>query len=127
MLLSTFSFCIFCICAFVHAVAVSTPRYVVCRHSCCLMLLFQGHVTCRSFTQFYPNRASYVRSVHLKSPCLFGIMLGFLSCSTRSKIFFPQIWNKRVEGTPFQFVGPKIIKGVGFSIGGWGSGRKWEY
>ena len=54
-------------------------------------------------------------------------MLGFLSCSTRSTIFFPQIWNKRVEGTPFQFVGPKIIKGVGFSRGGWGSGRKWEY
>ena len=55
MLLSTFSFCIFCICAFVHAVAVSTPRYVVCRHSCCLMLLFQGHVTCRSFTLTGPR------------------------------------------------------------------------
>ena len=38
--------------------------------------------------EFYPNRASYVRSVHLKSPCLFGVMLGFLSCSTRSTIFF---------------------------------------
>ena len=50
-------------------------------------------------------------------------MLGFLSCSTRSTIFFPQIWNKRVEGTPFQFVGPKIIKGVGFSRGG---GEQWE-
>ena len=52
MLLSTFSFCI---CAFVHAVAVSTPRYVVCRHSCCLMLLFEGHVTCRSFTLTGPR------------------------------------------------------------------------
>ena len=47
-------------------------------------------------------------------------MLEFLSCSTRSTIFFSQIWNKRVEGITFQFVSPKIIKGAGFFLGGGG-------
>ena len=44
----------FLICICIHAVAVSTPCYVVCRHSCCLMSLFQGHVTCRNFTLTRP-------------------------------------------------------------------------
>lgn len=98
MSLSTFSCCI---CAFVQADAVSTHRYVVCRHSCCLMWLFHGHVTCRNFTLTGPRMCVRSLSVDLKSPCLFRIMLGsLLSCSTRSTIFFAKIWNKRVEGIP---------------------------
>ena len=46
----------YCICAFLCiAVAISTYLCIICRHFCCPMSLFQGHVAGWNFSQ---NRAS---------------------------------------------------------------------
>ena len=62
MSLSVFSYCI-CV-SFSIAVAVSGHlcTCVVCRHICCPVSLFQGHVVCRNFTQTGPLTCSLLRS-----------------------------------------------------------------
>ena len=62
--LTVFYFCIFSV-----VVAVPTYLCVICRHFCCPMSLFQGHVTCRNFTLRGP--LSFLIDLHWKAVKLF--------------------------------------------------------
>ena len=62
MSLSVFSYCICVSFSLAEAVSGHLCTCVVCRHICCPVSLFQGHVACRNFTQTGPLTCSLLRS-----------------------------------------------------------------
>ena len=61
---------------FVVAVAVSTHLFVVCRHFCCLMSLFQDHLACWNFTLTSPWTAPPPPPLFEGLSCVVGTSVG---------------------------------------------------
>ena len=74
------------------AVTVSTHLCIICRHFCCPMLLFQGHVSCRNLTLTGPHM-----TVLCEISCIRFIVETFLLhckvCNCPSMSFSALTWN----------------------------------